>query len=246
MYEWGGIADSQFLSAAVRMKPKHLNPWEQFRGDPLVAPSLLACDFMRMGEQIAEVRRSGARLLHADIMDGHFVPNLALSPGIVRSVRAGSDAFIDVHLMVTDPLFFVEPFLKAGATSITFHVESQSPPQEVIDRLRAASAGVGIVMRPRTPARAIAQWVDQVDLVLIMTVEPGFGGQEFMDDQLEKVRAVRDMAGPAMRVVVDGGINVQTGARCRAAGADTFVAGVNIFGAPDSAEAFRELQEAVK
>ena len=222
------------------------NPWRQFGGEPLVAPSLLACDFMRMGEQIAQVEAAGARLLHADIMDGHFVPNLALSPGIVASVRKATDLFIDVHLMVTDPLFFVEPFIKAGAGSITFHVEAQSEPHEVIDRLRSAGVGVGIVVRPRTPARTIMNLADQVDLVLVMTVEPGFGGQKFMEDQLDKIRAVRDRVGPSVRVEVDGGINAETAGRCRQAGADTFVAGVNIFQAPDIARAFDELRSVIE
>lgn len=194
-----------------------------------MAPSLLSCNFLHAGAEIATVEKAGARLLHADIMDGHFVPNLALSPGIVEDIHGGTDLFLDVHLMVTDPLFFVEPFLKAGANSITFHIESSSDYQEVIDRLRQAGAGVGIVLKPRTPAKAIAHLVDQVDLVLVMTVEPGFGGQKFMADQLDKIRAVRDMAPKHVRVEVDGGINAQTAAQCREAGADTFVAGSSIF-----------------
>ena len=210
-----------------------------------MAPSLLAADFMRLGEQVRIVQAAGARLLHVDVMDGHFVPNLALSPGIVKSVRAGTDLFLDVHLMLTDPLAFVEPFVTAGASSITFHIEADSPPQAVIDRLRELKVGVGLVLRPRTPASAIAHLVDQADLVLVMTVEPGYGGQSFMEDQLDKVRAVRDMVGLGVRVEVDGGIDGETIVRCADAGSDTFVAGVSIFRAPDVAEAFRQLQSAV-
>jgi len=146
---------------------------------------------------------------------------------------------------VTDPLFFAEPFVQAGADSVTFHIESDSDPLAVIDRLRRLGKGVGVVLKPKTPAAAIAPVAGLVDLVLIMTVEPGFGGQEFMADQLDKIRAVRDMVGPGVRVEVDGGINPETISLCARAGADTFVAGVNVFRAADIAAAYRELEAAI-
>ncbi len=227
------------------MSATHHNPWRQLDGRPAVAPSLLACDFTRMGEQVAEVESAGAAVLHADVMDGHFVPNLAISPGVVASLRRRTDRLLDVHLMVTDPMQFAGPFARAGADSITFHIETDGDPPAMIDRLRELGVGVGVVLKPATTAEAIAPVAALVDLVLVMTVEPGYGGQAFMPEQLAKVRAIREMVGPAVRVEVDGGINAATGAACASAGADTFVAGVSIFGAPAPAAAFRTLTEAV-
>lgn len=227
------------------MTDRPTNPWAAFDGRGLVAPSLLSCDFMRLGEQIATVADAGCEVLHVDVMDGHFVPNLALSPGVVASVRAGTDRLLDVHLMVTDPLAVATSFVKAGADSITFHIEADSDPDAVIAYLRESGVGVGIVVKPKTPASAIEAFVDRVDLVLVMTVEPGFGGQSFMAEQLDKIRLIDEMTGEDLRVEVDGGINPETGARCAAAGADTFVAGANIFGAADIAGAYRELAEAI-
>lgn len=226
------------------MPSDRFNPWARFRREVRVAPSLLACDYVRLGEQIRAVESAGAEVLHVDVMDGHFVPNLALSPGIVRSVRPFTDRLLDVHLMVTDPLAFVEPFVQAGADSITFHVEADSDPDDVIRRLRTLGAGVGIVLKPATPPETIAPFVGRVDLVLIMTVEPGFGGQEFMSEQVEKIRIVRALFGQDVRVEVDGGINPQTGAQCVRAGADTLVAGADIFRAPDVRQAYDDLATA--
>lgn len=221
------------------------NPWSQFACRSLVAPSLLACDFMRLGEQVRAVESAGAELLHVDVMDGHFVPNLALSPGVVKSVRNGTDRPLDVHLMVTDPLAFVEPFAKAGADSITFHVEADSDPEAVLNRLGELGLGAGVVLKPGTPASSLDPFVGRVDLVLVMTVEPGFGGQSFMDDQLSKIETLRSMFGPDVRLEVDGGINPETAVKCRRVGADTFVAGNDIFGADDIGKAYRALAEAI-
>ncbi|MFW6154149.1 MAG: ribulose-phosphate 3-epimerase [Planctomycetota bacterium] len=217
------------------------NPWTRFAGRPLVAPSLLSADFMHLADQVDAVVGAGAEILHVDVMDGHFVPNLAISPGVVKSIRRGCDHFLDAHLMVTDPLFFAEPFITAGVDSLTFHVESDSDPREMIAALREAGIGVGITVKPGTGAETVKPYAGDVDLVLVMTVEPGFGGQSFMADQVDKIRAVRDIVGPDVRVEVDGGIDPETAVPCAEAGADTFVAGASVFGADDIPAAVKAL-----
>jgi ribulose-phosphate 3-epimerase len=188
---------------------------------------------MRVGEQAAQAIAGGADVLHVDIMDGHFVPNLSMGPGFVRSARAFTNRPLDVHIMVTDALSFAEKFADAGADSVTFHVEADSDPDKVIELLRARGLGVGVTLRPGTPAEAVRPFIEQVDVVLVMTVEPGYGGQEFMADQLPKIRQIRSWLGPAKRLEVDGGIDAETAAACAGAGADVFVAGVNVFRSGD-------------
>ena len=220
------------------------NPWRQLRPDVLVAPSLLAADFVRLGEQINQALAAGADVLHVDIMDGHFVPNLSMGPGVLKSVRRFTDRPLDVHLMVTDPAFFLERFAQAGADSITFHVEAADHPAKLIQRLHELGLGAGVTIKPGTSADSIASVVEQVDIVLVMTVEPGYGGQSFMESMLDKVRQVRSMLQPWQRLEVDGGINPQTAPLCARCGADVLVAGENVFGAADITAAVRELREA--
>jgi len=220
------------------------NPWRQLAA-PLVAPSLLASDFARLGEQIGILTAARCEVLHVDVMDGHFVPNLSMGPPVVKSIRACTELPLDVHIMVTDPAWYIERFAEVGADSITFHIEAADEPRRLIDRLHELGLGAGICLRPGTPAEAIARFAREVDIVLVMTVEPGYGGQEFMADMLDKVEAVRGMLDAGQRLEVDGGIDRHTGWLCAERGADVFVAGSHILGQSDIAAAFVAMKQAV-
>ena len=222
------------------------NPWHRIGEPPHIAPSMLACDFMRVGEMAAEAVAGGAAVLHVDIMDGHFVPNLSMGPAFVESARAFTDCPLDVHIMVTDALHFAEKFAEAGADSVTFHVESDSDPNAVIDLLRGRGLGVGVTLRPGTPAAAVRPFLTLVDMVLVMTVEPGYGGQRFMEDQLPKIRQIRSWLDTDKRLQVDGGINAETIVACADAGADVFVTGNTVFRSGDIAGTVAALKAAAR
>jgi ribulose-phosphate 3-epimerase len=222
------------------------NPWKSLRGGALIAPSLLGCDFARAGAQIDEVLQAGADVLHVDIMDGHFVPNLSMGPGFVKSIRKYTDAPLDVHIMVSDPAYYIERFADAGADSITFHIEATDSPARLLDRLHELGLGAGITLKPATAPESLDEVIDAVDLVLVMTVEPGYGGQEFISEMLPKISTIRERLHPEQRLEVDGGINAQTGGLCGARGADVFVAGENIFGSGDIVKAVCDLRAAAE
>lgn len=223
------------------MSRKPANPWRELKPGSIIAPSLLACDFARAGVQIDQAIAGGAGVLHVDVMDGHFVPNLSMGPGIAKSLRKYTDHPLDVHLMVTDPAYYADRFADAGADSITFHVEAAGEPHKIMDRLRKLGLGVGITLRPGTEAKSLAPFIKDVDMVLVMTVEPGYGGQAFMEDMLPKIAELKDMLAPWQRLEVDGGINPATAELCARQGADVFVAGADVFGKDDIASAVKAL-----
>lgn len=212
-----------------------------------IAPSLLSADFAALGTAVAAVERGGADLIHVDIMDGHFVPNLTMGPPIVRSLRRVVRVPLDVHLMIEEPDRYIEAFVEAGAGSVTVHAEAAIHLHRTIQFIKSLGAKAGVALNPATPVVALEQIAGDVDYVLVMTVNPGFGGQTFIPRSESKIRAVRDMLRREHSVApieVDGGIDPVTAPRVVAAGADILVAGQAIFGSPDPERATRELRAA--
>ena len=211
----------------------------------LIAPSLLSCDFSQMGQEIKRMELAKADFMHLDVMDGHFVPNITFGAPVIKTVRSYTDVPFDVHLMISEPLKYIDDFADAGADIITFHVESDSDIKETIEKIKSRGVKPGLVIKPNTPASAVFPYLSDLYMVLIMTVEPGFGGQSFMEDMLPKVSDIRneaDKVNPQLLIEVDGGIAENTIAKASKAGVDICVAGTAVFKAEDSAQAIANLK----
>lgn len=211
-----------------------------------VVPSILSADFANLASEIAQVESAGVNILHLDIMDGHFVPNITIGPLVVEKLRNCSDLVFDTHLMITDPAKYGPEFIKAGADHITFHIETADKPEELVDKLRGLGATVGICLNPETSVEAIEKVAPLCDMVLVMTVHPGFGGQEFIPEAAQKISRVREIVGPDIRIEVDGGIDPQTAAIIVSYGADTLVAGNAIFSKTDRKAAIEAIRDSFR
>ncbi len=204
----------------------------------ILAPSILSCDYMNMQRDFTECKENGVKWLHVDIMDGHFVPNLSFGYSLVKSMRPITDLVLDVHLMIDTPIKYAENFCKAGADYLTIHVEADTREniRKTLELIRSLGVKPGIVVKPNTPAEEIEEFLPMVDMVLVMTVEPGFGGQKFMAHMMPKVKQLREMldkVNPNCHLEVDGGVDLNTVVTCKENGADVFVAGSAYFGAQD-------------
>jgi ribulose-phosphate 3-epimerase len=213
------------------------------KASPAVLPSLLACDFANLRQEIERVEEAGVAALHLDVMDGHFVPNLSIGIPIVEAVRRVTDLPLDVHLMIEQPEHYVKPFRDAGADSMTIHIEALPDPRPVLDQIRSLGAMAGLALNPPTPLSAIEPSLAHCDMVLVMSVMPGFGGQVLDERAFDKLRKLRDQTGVDALLEVDGGVNSETVAVCAEAGADLLVAGVAIFHTDDYPATIRQLHD---
>jgi ribulose-phosphate 3-epimerase len=220
----------------------------QLLREPRVAPSILSADFAHLSQQVAEVMDAGARVIHCDVMDGHFVPPITFGPALIGSLADqvhGAGGILDVHLMIEHPERQVPQFVKAGADMISLHWEATAHVHYALKAVREAGCMASLVLNPATPADVITELVDDLDNVLCMTVNPGWGGQAFIEHSVTKLERLRALLPDGLPLEVDGGIDVSTAPRCRAAGATLFVAGSAVFGTPDPAKAYQEIAESI-
>lgn len=214
-----------------------------------ISPSILSCDYGKMADELVNMEQCGADYMHIDVMDGHFVPNITLGAPVVKCIRKSTSVPFDVHLMISEPLKYIDDFCDAGADIISFHVESDSPISETIDKILSRGVKASLTVKPKTPVDEVFPYLDRLSMVLIMTVEPGFGGQKFMSDMMPKVKALREeieRRGLDIEIEVDGGINETTIIEAAKAGADVFVSGNAIFSSSDrkgAIEKFKSVAE---
>jgi ribulose-phosphate 3-epimerase len=246
------MANDQSLLGASAPADTESDWWEEMNTNvlqhpphlPLIAPSILAADFARLGEEAADVEKNGADLLHVDIMDGHFVPNLTMGPDIVMALARSCRLMPDVHLMVSNPDEHIEAFCAAGARNLTFHIEVRngSSAVDLIKRIHDLGCSAGVSLNPATPVETLEPIMDLVDMILVMSVVPGFTGQQFMPEVLAKVRFLRHELKPTQRLEIDGGIGIRTAHQALEAGADVLVAGAAIFRNPERAQTIKLLR----
>jgi ribulose-phosphate 3-epimerase len=211
-----------------------------------IVPSILSADFARLGDEIAQVASAGVKIVHLDIMDGHFVPNITIGPPVITKLRKVSDLVFDVHLMIDEPERYAEEFVKAGANHITFHIEVAQKPLKLLEKLHGLGCTAGLCLNPETPVDSIKDVAAYFDMILVMTVHPGFGGQKFIAEAAKKIIQVRKLVGPDKRVEVDGGIDSVTAATVVSYGADTLVAGNAIFSKTDRKAAIEAIRRSLE
>ncbi len=208
---------------------------------PVIAPSMLKCDFGNLQQEVGSLDAAGFPVLHLDVMDGHFVPNLSYGPMVIKSMRKLTNTPFDAHLMISDPAKYLQEYIDSGCEAITFHLEAVPEPRPLLESIRNSDSVAGLAINPATPLEAAEPWLQYCDLLLVMSVKPGFGGQAFMPEVLSKVQRAREIAGERLIISMDGGVAAGTIEECAAAGADLFVAGSSVFDEPDYESASQQL-----
>lgn len=211
-----------------------------------IVPSILSADFANLADEIAEVEKAGVKMVHLDVMDGHFVPNITIGPPVIGKLRKCTDLFFDAHLMISEPARYADTFIEAGINNLTFHIEVEPEPEKLIEKLHKEGISASLCLNPETPVEKIEPYAKLCDMLLVMTVHPGFGGQKFMPEAAKKAKHLRELVGDKTRIEVDGGINSETAELVVSYGADTLVAGNAIFGQDDREKAIESLRKAYK